>query len=290
MPKKESILLEATVPENKNPSAIVQVAPEAQLVQVPTIDYSQDEGAGLGELGARDLALPFIVALQKGNPQVDESSGKGKFISEARAGMLYNSVTNALYEGRTGVQIIPCGYQKTFVEWHPRESGGGLVGHLKPDSQRIAEAHRNERNLLIASNGNILTETAYHYVMCVDPEFGLVASVLAMSSTQLKKSRRWNSLMSAMRVTGANGQKLRAPSFAHIWRLTTTPESNDKGSWWGLVITSEGLINDSSVYQEARRFSQAVSEGKVQVTAPPSELADEDQEETVNLGEEKVPF
>ena len=82
-------------------------------------------GTGLEETTAEDFAIPFIRILQQMSPQLNKQDGR--YNEEAQAGMLVNTVTNEVYDGDTGVTVVPCAYVKKYIEWIPREKGGGLV-------------------------------------------------------------------------------------------------------------------------------------------------------------------
>jgi hypothetical protein len=57
-------------------------------------------------------------------------------------------------------------------------------------------------------------------------------ALITMKSTQLKKSRKWNSMMMSTKLMGKNGPYT-PPMYSHLYRLTTQAESNDKGKWYG---------------------------------------------------------
>src|SRR4051812_47524770 len=86
--------MEANVPQQTG-GDIVNRAMNS-LTTVDDSMYEADANAGLEGAKATDFAIPFIVVLQKGSPQVDEQSGQA--IEGARQGMLYNTVTGRLYD------------------------------------------------------------------------------------------------------------------------------------------------------------------------------------------------
>ena len=49
-------------------------------------------------------ALPFLKILGQLSPQVTQ--GDSQFISDARPGMIFNTVTNQLYDGQKGIVIL----------------------------------------------------------------------------------------------------------------------------------------------------------------------------------------
>jgi hypothetical protein len=84
-----------------------------------------------------------------------------------------------------------------------------------------------------------------------------------MTSTQLKKSRRWNSLMLTQKVSGPSGS-FTPPTYAVIYKLSTVSESNDRGSWFGYQVEKAGQVEDADIYNEAKSFSTAASRGDVE--------------------------
>ena len=85
--------------------------------QLPSvIDFSQDASDGLDNLSAADFAIPYLVILQKMSPQLDTH--------DVKAGQIWNTVTE---KGVDSIHVVPCAYTRNFVEWVPREQGGGLV-------------------------------------------------------------------------------------------------------------------------------------------------------------------
>jgi hypothetical protein len=86
-----------------------------------------------------------------------------------------------------------------------------------------------------------------------------------MKSTQLKKSRKWNSMMQAVQKIGANGRMFRPAIYSQVYRLTTVPESNDKGKWFGWEVARVGDVASAEVYEAAKAFAQTISAGDVNI-------------------------
>ena len=69
------------------------------------------------------------------------------------------------------------------------------------------------------------------------------------------------------------------PLMSQVYRLTTIPESNDKGSWYGWDISRDrqlDLSNDteSSIFDTAVGFSNSVKQGEVQVKSEAENFED----------------
>ena len=82
-------------------------------------------GTGLEETTTEDFAIPFIRVLQPLSPQLQKQ--QGGYVEGASAGDLFNTVTGEFYDGEKGISVVPCAYSKKYIEWIPREKGGGLV-------------------------------------------------------------------------------------------------------------------------------------------------------------------
>jgi hypothetical protein len=114
----------------------------------------------------------------------------------------------------------------------------------------------NDKGQTVRPSGNVLLPTAYHYVVILDPEAAPEAGVIAMTSTQLKKSKKWNSLMASMRLKGSNGL-FTPPTYAYQYRLSTVGESNDKGNWFGWEIEQGDLIESKDLVSIAKDLARS---------------------------------
>jgi len=245
------------------------VAKRASTAPVPadmmkSLAADSQDASGFEDMGADDLAIPFLMVLQALSPQV---RGATK-IAGAKEGMLFNTVSGAVYD--PPVRFVPCYYQKCFVEWVPREKGGGFIAQHQ-DPKLLDTTKRNDKGQDVLPNGNILVRTGYHYGLLVGGKGDVPqAMVIGMSSTQLKRSRRWNSQAMALKVKVGN-KTVTPPLYSHSYSLGSVEESNDKGTWYSWDIGEPQLIEDAAVYQAAREFHQAVKSGGVRLTPPPAE-------------------
>ena len=82
-----------------------------------------DDAKGFDNMTQDDLALPFVRILGQLSPQV--TMGDAKYIESAKPGMIYNTVTSELYDGKKGIKVIPCYYKKDYPEWSDRGDGPG---------------------------------------------------------------------------------------------------------------------------------------------------------------------
>ena len=237
----------------------VAVKEQSANALVLASSFEEDAQAGFDNMGQEDFALPFLRLLTNTSPEVGEVDG-------AMPGMIYNSVTGQLFDGKKGILVVPTAYVRQYIEWAPRGSGSGApIGIYPSTSDILSRTHREPGdNKDYLDNGNYIENTANHYVMVVD-ELGVPSpALIVMKSTQLKKSRKWNSMMMSVKLQGRNG--LFTPAiYSQIYRLTTVGESNDKGKWFGWEIERVGSVEDPNVYAAAKAFAEQINAGKVQV-------------------------
>ncbi|WP_448506573.1 hypothetical protein [Immundisolibacter sp.] len=241
--------------------------------------YEEDAGSGFENADANAYAIPFLAILQSGSPQCKKSDGA--YIKGAEEGMIFNTVSQEIVDGDTGVMVIPCYYKRTFVKWAPREGagGGGFRGEVPPSDPEVL-ANRlcqegKDKGRLIDSEGNLLVDTRTHYVLVLDDNGAYQPAVVSMSSTQIKKSRNWMSKMNSIKMARPDGSLFTPPMFSHTYKLTTVPESNDQGSWFGWKIETGAPVVDAALYQAAKEFRAAVSSGEVKEQVPQSGNADD---------------
>ena len=87
------------------------------------------ETAGEGaSFDSSEMQIPFVRIAQAMSPQL--SKKKPEFIEGASQGDVYNTVTSQYWDGEEGIVVIPC-YQTTkYLEFIPREQGGGFQGEI----------------------------------------------------------------------------------------------------------------------------------------------------------------
>ena len=221
--------------------------------------FEQDANKGFQQVTQEDLALPFLKVLGQLSPEVN--TRHAKHIEKAAPGMILNTVTNELYDGAKGIQVIPCYYKREYVEWKERgESLGAPVAIHSTDSDVVASAKRDNMNKDRLPNGNYLENTASHFVLVTGANTS--TALITMKSTQLKTSKKWNTMMFGIKLKGKDGL-FTPPTYSHVYKLKTVQQSNDKGTWFGWDVNKIGTVQDKAVYDQAKSFSQNISKGNV---------------------------
>lgn len=245
------------------------------VVDLGVMDES-DFGSNAGFEGADkdSFAIPFLQILQKMSPKVDEDHAE--YIPGAKAGMLFNTVTGKLYDGKTGLHIVPCAYKRTYILWGGREGDGGYKGEFSVEEVEALRADPTKikvvdgRYYVPDAEGNInekksdyYSDTRSHFVIVIDPETGEYGTaILSLASSQIKSSKKLLTSLQQKKVNTARGLQT-PPTFANLVKVTTAGRSNESGSWSGIEFALDGLVSDKNVYESAKEFYRTVVAGEV---------------------------
>jgi hypothetical protein len=119
-------------------------------------------------------------------------------------------------------------------------------------------------------------------------------AIIKMKSTQLKKSRTWNSLMSNQRRV--EGDEIYQPKdFARAYTLSTVKEKNSKGSWHGWVIIENkwidelGLKSVQTIIEDATQFEKSIHSGDIEITPTQDDAKSSPQGDASQNGDD-IPF
>lgn len=247
-----------------------------------------------------DVALPFMRVLQSNSPQVKPRNAK--YIDGATDGAFFNTATNRVYDGDTGIFVVPVFFEKQATLWTPRgaEGTGGFVSQLPvADALEILKrCTKNEKKKditpadLRGPAGSInadwgekeLTIAALYYLLVFSSKEdagSFEAVAYPFTSTQMKKSRQWNAIMQNSRLPSPAGAgSYRAPMHGYCYHLSTVPESNAQGEWMGVKIKQdvplikfeagknvESFPGAGNLFLAARDFRAGVAAGRVKANA-----------------------
>ena len=246
---------------------------EAKLPALSLDMMESDAHSGLENIQQDDLATPRLKILMQLSPELEE-------MENAKAGMIYNTVTNELYDGSKGIRVLPCAYQRQYVEWADRGQGSGApINVYDASSDILTKTTRDENNKDRLENGNYIETCGDHYVVII-PNGHSSEAIITMKATQLKKSRKWNSMLLNLKIKNSKGVSFTPPSYSHYYLLKTSKEGNDKGSWYGWEISREKMVDNVDHYNTAKFYSERINKGEINVKYE-EESAKDDQ---------KVPF
>jgi len=227
--------------------------------------YADYAGAGFENQTSDDYSIPFLQILQALSPQLQENDS-------LRQGMILNTVTGEVWDGKKGIAFVPATTQHVYVEWKPRNAGGGFVGIHEVNSDLVnhAKAASAEYGKYSTPDGNELIETFYVYGIALDDDGNASEAVLAFSSTKIKKYKGWMTKAKTIQIPLPDGRRIPAPLFAHRYRLKTVSDKNNKGqffNWDAIAFDGENaqqarLLPDDPLFQSAVNTKSMIEQGK----------------------------
>ena len=174
--------------------------------------------------------------------------------------MIINTVTAELFDGEKGIEVLPVYYKRQYIEWQDRGESKGAPVNIYDAGDDIPKTTRDKSFKDRLANGNYLENTVSHFVVLLGKT--PTTALISMKATQLKISRKWNSMMMGIKMQGKNGL-FTPPTYSHIYKLKTVQQSNDKGTWFGWDVSKVGPITDKGIYEIAKGFSNNVAKGAV---------------------------
>ena len=230
-----------------------------------------------------EMQIPFVRILQAMSPQLKKR--EAEYIEGSEEGDLFNNVTMELFVGEEGVNILPC-YQTTkYLEFVPREQGGGYQGEISI-SDPVLQQTKRDGGKEILPNGNELVKSDQHFCLIVGEDGITQPVVVDMKSTQLKVSRQWKTKIAMQKIKHPKtGQMILPPLFATQWKLTTVQDSNDRGSWFNYKVDKVGLVQDRDLLLEAKAFRDSIVAGEVKAASEEGASTP-----TPPLKDDEIPF
>ena len=198
------------------------------------------EGSKLGNenVQTEHISVPRVKLLQKMNNEVDPNPSE--HIVGCKEGDFINTVTGENYG--SSMYVVNTHFKEEFVVWRKREEGGGLVGNFPTRGE--AEDYLSENNLEMAKHD--ITQTHIHTLLRLDDktqEISDIPFLFDCASSKLKVSREWNT-----KIIKQAGDR-----FSYLWKMSSVPQSNAKGSWVNIDISGVDWLKDD-IYKQLKSF------------------------------------
>ena len=264
--------------KNNSTPPPVAMTPPAEETALDSFDYGEDAGQGFENQDMSFRKLPMLVVLQSNSPQVVESKGK------VHAGQIYNTVTGEVFDE---IVVVPAMLDKWYLQFVPRDDGGGFRGRHREESKVVKEAlARNEGRAFgklpmpqppdakgKPQPTHELIEVYEMYAITTREDDVSGFAVIPFQSTKIKVLKGWNTQISmfAPKLNGRQFKPREIPMYAHRVKITTELESNAKGSYF-IPVLSPAMGGDDLVkslilrndprYQAAKQLHDEVVAGK----------------------------
>jgi hypothetical protein len=228
-------------------------------------DFEDYAGVGSENVESQDMAIPFIKIAQSLSPEVNKK--EAAYIPGLEVGDFFNSATKEIVaKADVGFKFVPILYKRQYLEWVPRDNGGGLAGEHGPEI--IDKCRDDGKGSYFLPNGNEVIITALWFVLMVTPDGNYQQAVLSLAKTQFKKSKNLVSTLKNLMVPRSKGPgKFNPPFFYSVIAATSNYESNDQGNWYGWAFKIDGRTQDiadaADVLQFAVQTHKDVSSGQI---------------------------
>jgi hypothetical protein len=255
------------------------VRPETQIPADVLAEMEKSTGAGLST-DARDNLVPLAYLLQKLSPQCEERDPR--YIVGAKAGDIWlRGAPQELWKGDEGVLFQPCYNYRDWIEWVPRDRGGGFVARHAPlygtddehdrddcpikDAKKHVDPQNPNKVRWVRPNGNelVMTRNFAGYVLNGTAAWPFV---IPMSSSGHTTARQWMTDMN-QRIT-PGGKKIDANW--HKYRITSRLRTNSFGTWYVWLPTHEGYVSIAEA-NRGKALYTAFESGEKEAAAPERE-------------------
>lgn len=201
------------------------------------VDVGSGTGIGFENQTAQDTSIPFMTLLQPITPCVVEQTVEG-----AQAGMWMNSVTKELFPGKTGFYFVAATTRHEYIQFRPRNKGGGFVARYEIDDPVVTAAKARAKELGLnfgtyyvdnegrtGEEGDELSETfTVPGVICDDTDaLGMV--VIAFKGTGIKCYKQAMTTIRQVTVEGPGGKKQIPAIYTHLWKIGSQVTKNNDG-------------------------------------------------------------
>lgn len=233
----------------------------------------KNKGVGASQR-PEDQQIPFIGILQTLSPQLKKT--KPEYIEGAEEGMFFfKNCEPPIRDGNEGFYFIPSFFQTAeYVEWVPRDAGGGLVGrHAKlPDDVKVIKDAKNPNKMkFVGKNGNEFIETRYVYGQALDNDLNLIGSfVISFTSTGHSVWKTWNQRANNKRIGDQP-----ADVWLYVYKLTTAHRENAAGDWYVFNVEDAGWNTSDELILAGEALYNSVMSGEKVAMAEDRMAADD---------------
>ncbi|MGB1651715.1 MAG: hypothetical protein ACPHEP_11840, partial [Acidimicrobiales bacterium] len=141
-----------------------EVAEKAKTDLAAVSLFEADAESMSENLDQEDLKIPFIK-INKDN------------------GTILQEVTGQTWAPEEGITVIPCAYQRVYIEWAPRGTGPGAPVNIYQKDDKRPETERDpstNKDMIVGGGGNYIEETHQHFVLIKQEDGNLEAALIPM--------------------------------------------------------------------------------------------------------------
>lgn len=267
-------------------SSVATVNKESTDLVASDDDFFAEGGGGLEDFQQSDFLIPYVRIIQALSKELQKNHAK--FIKDAEQGFFVNSATRKLISGEKGFIAVPVGFAHRYMAWRPNNAGPAY--DMGDDPTKFNATTQDDKGKRFDEEGNELSDALQFFTLLINPEtFEWEVAVLNFTGSQAKKGRGWattihNRMERFPPGHARAGQLFRPNIWFYSYKITTVPESNDQGSWYGFLIDEgpkvKDLTNGREIYQAATELRKRIDAKEVKAAI--------DREDDAESGEEKA--
>jgi len=196
--------------------------PPGAMMERPSFIPSSQEGTE--HMEQEDVQIPRLSIAQQMSPELED--GHSKFIGDLKVGEIFNSLTQKIYgKGPLDFAIVRASKPR-WVEFAPRDEGGGVVDPDVPAGDERTEFWVDD----FGKRRPPKATKFYDFVLVLDPDGDREIVAMSLKSTGIAVAKALNGLI-----------KIRnAPIYAGIYRITSRTKKNAKGTFHQFNIQPAG--------------------------------------------------
>lgn len=218
-----------------------------------------DIDAGKSRITRDDVETPRLKLIQGLSPELQE-------FDDLRAGHFFHPAAEYIFD--RAFRAVPIYFDKRYVLWNPRESGGGILAraddgvHWSPSSGEFKVKldkkdggaqvtwvirHPTVEKSGLANWGSMnpndpnsppAATMMYNFLLAFPDEPGLMPAVLTFQRSSLRFGKRF---LTKLRT-------LRAPIFGTVWEFSPNEETRNNQSFYTINVRGAGLVEDEAAY------------------------------------------
>lgn len=229
--------------KKKKPGTALAAPAVGRAVAPAHLAKQKMTGAGTSQ-SANDLLVPMARVLQRQSDEAEKNSNI--YVPGAEPGdILIKNRVPPIIKGDAGFLFQPCFNQHGYVEWLPRNKGGGKgQGFVKMHSEEPADTidgqnpdNPEQKIRVRKGSGNWIVETRYHGGhMKADADAKPEPLMIPFAGSGHSVVKAWNALMNSK----DSGQGGIADSFACWYHFVSRFKEKGANSWYLFEITDGG--------------------------------------------------
>jgi hypothetical protein len=207
---------------------------------------------GTEDIAADELRLPRLAIAQAMSPQATE--GNSQFIEGLRPNDMFNDLTGEIY-GRGPLTFVPCSRHVRYIEFVPREEGGGIRDMDVPRHDPRTKWGKDEHGDKVPP---LATEFVEFVVLLLRPSKAPEPIVLSIKTTN-----KWNRRAADQLTTFIKTRN--AAIYSGLYKVSSGPEKNEHGTFGVYSVRNAGFIPETpagiALKAYAEKFAKSM-EGK----------------------------